>query len=60
MKIKLFYFINSCIFAILTSTNNQIDKCHSQFKEKEQNICWKYKKVKLRTILPSSNNRTSK
>lgn len=38
MKIKLFYFIISCIFAILTSTNNRIDRVHSQFKEKEQNI----------------------
>lgn len=38
MKIKLFYFIISCIFAILTSTNNRIDRVHSQFIEKEQNI----------------------
>lgn len=38
MKIKLFYFIISCIFAIVTSTNNRIDKVHSQFKEKGQNI----------------------
>ena len=36
MKIKLFYFIISCIFAILTSTNSRIDRVHSQFKEKEQ------------------------
>lgn len=38
MKIKLFYFIISCVFAVITSTNNKIDKVHWQFKEKGQNI----------------------
>lgn len=38
MKAKLFYFIISCIFAVVTSTNNKIDKVHFQFKEKGENI----------------------
>ena len=38
MKAKLFYFIISCVFAVVTSANNKIDKVHFQFKEKGQNI----------------------
>ncbi len=38
MKIKLFYFIISCIFAIVTSANSKIDIVHSQFKENGKNI----------------------